>query len=1108
MKPDFALDLTHDGISLLYRGKGSWQRVGEVALDDPSMAEHLAELRAIAEGLVGGRVTSKLIIPDSQILYTTLEAPGPDDAAREVQIRAALEGMTPYPVSDLVFDWRADGDTARVAVLARETMDEAESFAVQFGFNPVSYVARPDTNAFSGEPFFGKTAHASAVLGSGERLVPDTSPVPRAPRQMALGDAADAPESPAPSAPSSASPDTLAPFPSVSEPDLPAPDAPVRAPDPAPDAARQATAQDGARPATRPGRSAPVFQAASGPVSDEPGTDTGKDTGSGTGPGTVSASDTDTVADTATNDGNAGTLASDGQDKTPEPAEKPARKPASERPKAPSARRDNAQPAPKLAPFPPTLDDDRPSPRTIRPIQRESAPAAPPAPSVAPPTASTPRRVDAQTRASVTDSPPEADTRATDAAAGKPSPTFASRRQPDPSGQDAPAVTAPATPGPGNTASPAPASTPASTPSSTRGSTANGRARNEAPKATPPLPVTGDDTAPAAPRATGELEKRRLAMARALGHANDTEPETKPRFSRLSGTAAGAAGAVGGLLGRARGGLSRNSESRAESRKARTEDVTAREALIPGSADDSTPEPSGQPLSAGATPFSTPSGSATEPAPSTPATDPAPRRGLLGRKAKPAPDPKRDARTQEAEAMTVFGARRDQSMGRRSSLSMGLVLTLILLLLFAGFAIWSSFFLSDEDTALFNPNPADPAITVPGDAPTTAPGTDDARPEDTAALTAEDDAQPDPIAEPSNVMSTEEATEAYASTGVWQRAPETPADPDTAPADDVYIASIDPAISPTDAIALPDADQTATAPPDTPAPPPPPGTTFELDENGLIIPTPDGAVSPTGAVVFSGPPPRVPAPRPEGLVPEAEVQEDAALAPGLSTDPVAPPRDRPDNLTELAERARLGGQSLAELSRTRPRARPDDLDVKVAVAAVDPVGAPGETTTADEAAPEAESTAQADPEATAPESFESASELAVAASLRPNDRPGNIEQLVARAQTRKTSPEVQGDGSTVVAASAATTRAVIPSSASVAQTATMKNALNLRNINLIGVYGSNASRRALVRLSSGRYVKVSVGDRLDGGKVIAISGTRLVYQKGSRQYALDVLPLG
>ena len=64
--------------------------------------------------------------------------------------------------------------------------------------------------------------------------------------------------------------------------------------------------------------------------------------------------------------------------------------------------------------------------------------------------------------------------------------------------------------------------------------------------------------------------------------------------------------------------------------------------------------------------------------------------------------------------------------------------------------------------------------------------------------------------------------------------------------------------------------------------------------------------------------------------------------------------------------------------------------------------------------------------------------------------------------------------------------------------------IRLNRINLVGVYGVASDRRALLRLPSGRYVKVKVGDRVDGGQVSAISESELRYQKGSRVYALTM----
>ena len=73
-----------------------------------------------------------------------------------------------------------------------------------------------------------------------------------------------------------------------------------------------------------------------------------------------------------------------------------------------------------------------------------------------------------------------------------------------------------------------------------------------------------------------------------------------------------------------------------------------------------------------------------------------------------------------------------------------------------------------------------------------------------------------------------------------------------------------------------------------------------------------------------------------------------------------------------------------------------------------------------------------------------------------------------------------------------------------ARQATLENALPLRRMNLIGVYGSQGDRRALIRMPSGRYVKVAVGDRIDGGQVAAIGDGELRYVKGGRNVTLRV----
>ncbi|MDV7270160.1 hypothetical protein RYZ20_04505 [Thioclava sp. A2] len=174
MKPDFALNLSHDGIGLLQRMGDGWLVLEELSLDAPDLPEQLAAMRARAEGLAPQGLMTKLVIPASQILYTRVNASGPSPAARRKQIATALEGMTPYPVADLVFDWSGTGPEVAVAVVARETLSEAETFAQTYGFAPVAFCAIPDERDFPAEVWFGLASGAAALLPEGERILRDT----------------------------------------------------------------------------------------------------------------------------------------------------------------------------------------------------------------------------------------------------------------------------------------------------------------------------------------------------------------------------------------------------------------------------------------------------------------------------------------------------------------------------------------------------------------------------------------------------------------------------------------------------------------------------------------------------------------------------------------------------------------------------------------------------------------------------------------------------------------------------------------------------------------------------------------------------------------------
>ena len=285
---------------------------------------------------------------------------------------------------------------------------------------------------------------------------------------------------------------------------------------------------------------------------------------------------------------------------------------------------------------------------------------------------------------------------------------------------------------------------------------------------------------------------------------------------------------------------------------------------------------------------------------------------------------------------------------------------------------------------------------------------------------------------------------------------------------DVYLTSVDRADLSTDTVALPPHKSLETDEAfELTALPGAAGQRFELDERGLVTPTAEGTLNPAGVMVYLGRPSSVPPESPTRFETEPVVVEevDERLA-------SIRPRPRPDNLVDQFERQQLGGRSRQELASVRPKLRPESLQSK-------------------------------------PEVDETPTALAVVRVPRPKPRPANIAALVAK----KPSTQSASLGSTANVATSSDEagsfqpRAVkpkIPTTASVARQATIDNAINLRKLNLIGVYGTPANRRALVRLPSGRYKKLKVGDRIDGGNVVAIGDSELRYQKRGKNITLKM----
>ncbi|HHX91949.1 MAG TPA: translation initiation factor 2, partial [Paracoccus sp.] len=177
MKPNFALKLSHDGIEILQRAASGWIVIGSTRFDTADLDDALRRLRVQAEALVPEGIRSKLILPESEVRYATVVAPGPTDEARRLQVEAEIEGLTPYALHELAYDFVVEGDHALVAICARETLAEAEGFAQTHGFNPVSFVAIPASGAFSGEPFFGETSGARAFMSRNASVERDSEPV-------------------------------------------------------------------------------------------------------------------------------------------------------------------------------------------------------------------------------------------------------------------------------------------------------------------------------------------------------------------------------------------------------------------------------------------------------------------------------------------------------------------------------------------------------------------------------------------------------------------------------------------------------------------------------------------------------------------------------------------------------------------------------------------------------------------------------------------------------------------------------------------------------------------------------------------------------------------
>ncbi len=466
----------------------------------------------------------------------------------------------------------------------------------------------------------------------------------------------------------------------------------------------------------------------------------------------------------------------------------------------------------------------------------------------------------------------------------------------------------------------------------------------------------------------------------------------------------------------------------------------------------------------------------------------------------PAPAPIVRKPESETERFTIYGA--PTATGGSNRMGMTAVAGLVGVALVAGIAAFASGATSSGISGLFarftSPEPV-VQFTAPAQPQTAVTIVADPESEDEAtppvelaslspSMTDEDAAVLDALRAPIDpepeavVPQTEnDMRAAYAVSGIWPVAPDVPSPPPLVDLDDLYVTSIDPINPNFDAVALPaltteghDLDLLA------PASPAPAGTVFNLNDRGLVVATPEGSMNPDGVLVFAGQPP---VRQPTNMVKAADPEVDLTVRLRLAA---FRPKPRPSDLIETAERAAFSGLTRSELSEIRPRLRPQSAQEN-ALASASLVSLD-------------DSNSRSLLENPNDDGFDSATARAVVASLRPGARPSGFEKTVAKALERAPAPKPTETARVVPR----TVSPKIPSSASASREATVKNALNLRKVNLIGVYGKPSSRRALVRLGSGRYRKVEVGDRIDGGRVSAIGDAELRYQKNGRAVVLKM----
>jgi hypothetical protein len=185
----------------------------EFASDD--IAAGLSGFRARAIELEGEGFQTKLILPPSQLLFTSVD--------KGADVGHALAQRTPYRADQLIWDTSEDGEQLRVVAVALETLGEAEGFISPHKLNPVGFTTIPKPHQFKGEPMLGGTLAGADSFETDSvpvKIIEKSTflPTPVAPAAQELAED-ETPDTPAPqmSEPKAEAPDAVVPKPDTAE---------------------------------------------------------------------------------------------------------------------------------------------------------------------------------------------------------------------------------------------------------------------------------------------------------------------------------------------------------------------------------------------------------------------------------------------------------------------------------------------------------------------------------------------------------------------------------------------------------------------------------------------------------------------------------------------------------------------------------------------------------------------------------------------------------------------------------------------------------------------------------------------------------------------------